>query len=274
MANNLHISVAAEPLFKVGPFAVTNSILTTWIVMAILIAFAFWYNQQSKKENPGKLKVLADMVLEALYSFFHQVAGDKVKRFFPFLATFFLFILLQNWFGLLPGVGTIGINTVHNGETAFVPILRGGTADLNMTFALGIISVVGSQVFSIKFLGLKDHIKKYFSLNPINMFIGILEIVSELSRIISFSFRLFGNIFAGEVLLAVMLFLLPFVAPLPFVLLEVFVGFIQALVFTMLTLVFTTIATEHHGDHGDHEVAHHQSKDQDLENLNNNLAVS
>ena len=127
-----------------------------------------------------------------------------------------------------------------------MPLFRGPTADLNTTIALALISVFMIQFYGFKHLGLK-YLKKFFNFsNPINAFIGILELISEFSRIISFAFRLFGNIFAGEVLLTVISFLIPFIAPLPFLGLEIFVGFIQALVFTMLSLVFISMATSHH----------------------------
>ncbi|MBI4021748.1 MAG: F0F1 ATP synthase subunit A, partial [Candidatus Andersenbacteria bacterium] len=130
-----------------------------------------------------------------------------------------------------------------------VPLLRGATADLNMTFALAIISVGLTQLYAIRRLGLFTHLRKYWHFNPVLLFVGLLELVSEMSRMVSFSFRLFGNIFAGEVLLVVIGFLVPLAAPLPFFALELFVGFVQALVFTMLTLVFLEIATAEHGGH-------------------------
>jgi F-type H+-transporting ATPase subunit a len=134
-----------------------------------------------------------------------------------------------------------------------VPLFRGANADLNATLALAIISVVATQVYAIRELGLVPHLKKYFSLHPIFSVVGLLELISEFSKVISFSFRLFGNIFAGEVLLIVIAYLLPFLGPLPFFGLEIFVGLIQGLVFTMLTLVFLVIALAEHGkDHSYH----------------------
>ncbi|MBU0619358.1 F0F1 ATP synthase subunit A [Patescibacteria group bacterium] len=247
MAKSLHISVAAEPLFHLGPLVVSNSMIVSWIVVALFALFAFWYDKQTKKKNPGRAKIFTDTALEGLYNFFKSIAGEKGAQFFPLLGTFFLFILLANWLGLLPGVGTVGMYEETASGQIFIPFFRGATADLNMTLALGLISVVAAQIYSIKYLGFKAHVQKYISPNPLNLFIGILELVSEISRVISFSFRLFGNIFAGEVLLTVMLSLLPFIAPLPFLLLEIFVGLIQALVFTMLSLVFMSIATTSHG---------------------------
>jgi len=146
-------------------------------------------------------------------------------------------------------MGSITITGPHG----TVPLLRGATADLNTTIALAIISVVMTHLYAIRELGLFTHLKKYVSLNPIMLFVGFLEIISELSKMVSFSFRLFGNIFAGEVLLVVISYLLPALGPVPFFGLELFVGLIQALVFTMLSLVFLEIASSAHGDHDTHE---------------------
>jgi F-type H+-transporting ATPase subunit a len=162
--------------------------------------------------------------------------------------TLFVFILINNWLGLLPGIGSITITTAHGA----VPLFRGATADLNTTLALAIISVVMTHIYAIKELGLFKHLGKYFSFNPMLLFVGMLEIVSEFSKMVSFSFRLFGNIFAGEVLLVVIAYLAPLIAPLPFFGLELFVGLVQALVFTMLTLVFLEIATMSHGHEEQH----------------------
>ena len=154
-----------------------------------------------------------------------------------------IFILFQNWFGLLPGVGSILIGVAEGHEVHTVPLLRANNADLNATLSLGIISVLLTQIFGIKFLGFKTYIKKFINFsNPISFFTGILEIISEFSKVISFSFRLFGNIFAGEVLLAIIAFLIPILASFPFLLLELFVGLVQALVFSMLSAVFLSVA--------------------------------
>jgi F-type H+-transporting ATPase subunit a len=147
-------------------------------------------------------------------------------------------------------VGAITVTGAHG----TVPLFRGATADLNATLALAIISVVMTHVYAIRELGLFAHVGKYFSWNPILLFVGGLEIVSELAKMVSFSFRLFGNIFAGEVLLVVIAYLMPAFAPLPFFGLELFVGLVQALVFTMLSLVFLEIASTAHAEHGTKEV--------------------
>ena len=156
--------------------------------------------------------------------------------------------ILKNWFGLLPGVGSFLIKVVEEHGEVFIPLLRGNNADLNTTLALAIISVVSIQFFSIKYLGIKKYLHKFFNFSdPISFFVGILDILSEFSKVLSFAFRLFGNIFAGEVLLTIVAFLVPVLASFPFIGLEIFVGFVQALVFSMLTAVFISGAiVEHH----------------------------
>ncbi len=231
----LHISIAAEEIAKLGPIPVTNSLLLSWVVAAGL-CFLGYSVGKSLKLKPGIKQLLIEVPIEALYSLTKNVAGaTKAVVFFPFIATFFLYILLSNWSGLIPGVGTIKF-----GEA---PLLRAPSADLNMTLALALTSVGLIQYFGFKSLG-AGYLNKFFNFkNPIFTFVGILELISELAKVISFAFRLFGNIFAGEVLLGVTAFLIPVIVPIPFYGLEVFVGFIQALVFSMLTLVFLNMAT-------------------------------
>jgi F-type H+-transporting ATPase subunit a len=244
MAGGLHISIEAEPILTIGGLAITNSLAVTFFVSLLLIVFALWFKVQSTKKKQSSFYVLIANFLTGFYNFFEQVAGEKTQQFYPLLATFFLFIILSNWIGLLPGFGSIGFQEPEN---KFVPILRGPTADLNTTLVLALISVASIQYFGIKNLGFFHYIKKFINLrNPIDFVVGLLEINSEVSKIISFAFRLFGNIFAGEVLLAVIGYLIPVLAPLPFLGLEVFVGFIQALVFTMLSLIFMSVASSSH----------------------------
>ena len=224
--------------------------LTSLIASGLLIAFALAVYTSLKKTNrPTGLQNIAEMLVDGLYNLVHGITHDaeKSKKLFPLIATFFLFILFNNWLGLVPGVGTIGFFRPEE-ATVLVPYFRAGTTDLNMTLALGIMSVVIIQYFGVSYQHLK-YFGKFINLsNPINFFIGILEIISELSRIMSFAFRLFGNIFAGEVLLVVMTSLTKVIAPMPFYGMEFFVGFIQALVFAMLSLVLMNMATISHGE--------------------------
>ncbi len=276
-ADSIHISLSAETIFHVGSFAITNSMFTSTIVSAILIVFAMMVNRSLKTtDRPTGLQNFAEWVIEALFTLVHSITHDlkKTNRFFPLIATFLLFILLNNWFGLLPGVGTIlkteeskpvetivhaaeetraVEETAEHGEQAehkpAPPLFRAGTADLNTTLALALISIIATQLFGIQAQQL-GYFKKFLNFSsPIMFFVGILELISEFAKIISFAFRLFGNIFAGEVLLVVIAALLPLGVPLPFYGLELFVGFIQALVFSMLSLVFFNMATISHDEH-------------------------
>jgi len=243
----MHISIAAEKLFNIGPLPVTNSLLVTWFTL-FLFGVLVVVVRLRKRVVPLGIQNVVEYALETTYRTVCDAVEDdeKARRFFPLVMTIFLFVLIVNWFGLLPGFGSIGFFYAEGEHHSFTPLLRGASADLNTTIALALISVFLTQVYSIKYLGLKGYVGRFIKLkNPIMFFVGILELIAELAKIISFSFRLFGNIFAGEVLLLVMLTLLPFVVPLPFLVLEVFVGFIQALVFALLTLFFIKIAIMH-----------------------------
>lgn len=245
---NLHISISAQPVFYLGDLPITNSILATWLVSLLLIIWALKVNSDINRKHSSPLVRFTEFLIESLLELIQGITQNltRAKEFLPLVATFFLFIILGNWIGLLPGVGTIGKTVVANSHTSFVPLFRGATADLNTTLALALISVGATQVFGLRHLGL-SYLKKYFNFQgPIQFFVGILELISEIAKIISFAFRLFGNIFAGEVLLIVMAFLVPLLGPVPFLGLEVFIGFIQALVFSLLTLVFLHMATISH----------------------------
>lgn len=234
----LHISIKAEKIGQIFGFPITNSLLTTYLLLVLFLIFSLFYQVKLNDKN-SKFVFLTRFVTGKVYALFQPVMKDKTDLFFPLLASFFLFILLSNWFGLIPGVGSILIKDNHEK----IPLLRGISADLNTTLALAIISVVLTQYYAIKYLGFSAYLKRFINLtNPMAFFTGILEIISEFSKIISFSFRLFGNIFAGEVLLSVVAFLIPVLASFPFLILELFVGLIQALVFAMLTAAFLNIA--------------------------------
>lgn len=247
--SELHISFTAQPVLFLGPVTLNNS-LVTGLVGSLIILIVFITASRTLKVRPrGGVSHAIESLSEAMLDLIEKVTRNRAKaiRFFPLLMTLFVFILVNNWLGLLPGVGSIIIHSAHGA----IPLFRPATADLNTTFALGVISVVMTQIYAIRELGVVAHLKKYISLNPVLLFVGLLEVVAEFAKMVSFSFRLFGNIFAGEVLLAVIAFLAPALAPLPFFLLELFVGFVQALVFTMLSLVFLEIATSHHGGHNE-----------------------
>ena len=235
-----HISIKAEEVFNVSGYPITNAVLTASIVVVALTVAFIKYYIDSKKPTKSSYFYGVTFLLKPIYSLFESVLGEATKTFFPLVGAFFLFILFNNWAGLLPGVGSILI-----GKT---PLLRAATADLNGTVALALVIMICVQIFGVKYVGWKSYFGKFFNFsNPINFFVGILEIVSEFSRVLSFSFRLFGNIFAGEVLLTVVAFLVPFAVSFPFLMLETFVGFIQAVVFSILSAVLLKLAiTKHH----------------------------
>ena len=246
----MHISIAAEKIGFLFGLPITNSLLATRDVMAVLIVWAY-LTTRNMSLVPSYAQSVGELLVGGFYDFFGSVMGRHIRMVFPLLMSIFFFIITANWFGLLPGVGTVGFFKETGHETEFVPLLRGATADINMTVALALVAVFAIQYFGFKTSGI-HYGKRFINIsNPINFFIGVLEIVSEVSKVISFAFRLFGNIFAGEVLLAGMAFLMPFLAPLPFLTLELFVGFIQALVFAMLTAVFLNVAIAH-GEHEAH----------------------
>lgn len=246
----MEISLAAEKIAHIGPIPVTNSMVASWIATLILIIFAFVATKELKLVPKG-IQNFAEFVVESLLGVADSVIGDMrlTRKFFPLVATIFIFILTNNWLGLLPGFGSIGLNETVHGKEVLIPFLRAGNADLNTTLALAVVAVISIQVFGIITIGFVKYSKKFINFeSPVMFFVGILELISEISRLISFSFRLFGNVFAGEILLTVIAMLAPYIAPLPFYGLELFVGFIQALVFTMLTLVFIKMAITDHSE--------------------------
>lgn len=252
----MEISLAAEKLFQIGKFPITNSLITAWLVMIFLIAIAFFAKNRIKDIPSGFVNFI-EWAIGSLFNLFDSVTQDRklTLKFFPLVASIFLFVIVSNWSEVLPGVGSVGIKHVsavekHEGEPAvheekvqIIPFLRSPSSDLNFTIGLAVISVVSVQAFGIMGTGFLRYIKKYINIGgPIKFFVGILELISEFAKLISFSLRLFGNIFAGEVLLLVIAFLVPLIAPIPFYFLEIFVGFVQALIFSTLTLVFLTMA--------------------------------
>jgi len=231
-----------ETIFHIGFFPITNTILDTLLIDCIIIGGVFYLSKKLTLIPNNPLQNVMEYVIETFYSLTESVAQHAAAKIFPYFMSFFLFILLINWSNLIPGVGTIGLR--ENGE--LIPLFRGATSDLNVTLGLALISAVATHMLSIKTIGIKDYLSRYFSFNPINLFIGVLEIISEITKIVSLSFRLFGNIFAGEVVLLTVSSIFAFIFPLPFLMLEVIVGVVQALVFSMLTMVFMAILTTSH----------------------------
>lgn len=258
----------SEPVGHLGGITITNSLINSWLALAIIIILG-WALRRKLRLVPGKLQTVAEMIMEAFLGIFDSVTGDRKKSLLlaPFVMTFFFFILINNWLGILPGVGSIGSVITEHGEKIFVPWFRGGTADLNTTLALATIGVVASHIFGILTIGAWKHLNKFINIkafleiptkiikeptvilvNPIKAFVGLVEIIGELAKAASLSFRLFGNIFAGEVLLASMSAILAWGVPIPFMFLEIIVGLIQALIFSMLILIYlstASVAEEH-----------------------------
>ncbi len=254
------------PVFQVGPVQFTNSMLVTWIVAALLILVAQLATRKVQMVPTG-LQNFVEWLVESMYGFFEEILGkDLVKKSFWFFCTLFVFILFTNWFGLVPGVGTI----TYGGE----PILRGGNADLNTTLAMSLVFFFLWVVWSFQSLGIGGFLKHIFSggdngkgftalfMAAIFIFVGVIEVISITFRPVSLSFRLYGNVFAGENILESMMHLggtwFGWLLPLPFYFLELLVGIVQALVFALLTSVFTALMCAHHDDsHSkEHDHAH------------------
>lgn len=256
----MHISLAAEHLSFFG-LHITNAILTTWFISLVILLGALALRKQLTAV-PGKFQ----NTIEMIYLYFLDSATSIIGRrdiaiqIFPFVATLFFFITLSNWSGLLPGNHSFGVIHEYKGKIELISFLRPPSTDLNMVVAMAICAVAYVQYIGMKFLGVKSYLGKFFNFSsPVLFFVGILELIAEFTRIISYSFRLFGNIFAGKVLVTVIFFLtlslvqyVPFV-PLPFYMLEMFVGAIQAFVFCFLVIVLTAVAVTSHDNHGEHE---------------------
>ena len=277
-----HISLAAEEVARLGPLKITNTLLASWVTMLVLIVIAFLGTRRMEMVPRGLQNVI-EFVIESLYSFLRSILGERTGLAFPTIATLFLFILVSNWMGLLPGYLSITITRAaeHGHEAHAVHLLRSAATDLNTTLALAIGSVLMTQVYGIAVAGFPGYLLRFIKVERfaafvhglngkgprqglgslfygfIDLIIGVLELFDEMTKVLSFSFRLFGNVFAGEVLLGVMIFLVPFVASLPFLGLELFVGFIQAFVFAVLTAAFIAQATAHHGAEAHATAPHH-----------------
>jgi F-type H+-transporting ATPase subunit a len=280
----MHVSLAAETLFYLGSFPVTNSLFTLVLIFFAIIISAVWVKSHLSYEHPAKWQLILEMIVSLLYGLVHDVLGDaKGKILFPFLFNFFAIIIVCNWFGLLPFVPAIAVNkdnvattstetSTDNSENMAITfascfndkncyltvngiekfqetadVFRAPSSDLSFTVALALISIFVTNFLGFKYLKL-SYAKRYIDTsNPMNFLVGVIELFSEISKVISFSFRLFGNVFAGELLILVITTITLGIATLPFYALELFVGLIQAFVFFMLTTVFISVAvnTEH-----------------------------
>lgn len=243
-----HIEIAAEKLFAILGLPVTNTLLMGWMVVGVLTTLAFLIFKRISI-LPSTPQNIFEFFVESLLNLMEGVFGsrEKAEKYLPIVATLFIFILLSNWLGIFPGIGSIGFFEERGGDKLLIPFFRSPASDLNFTLALALSAVFLVNTLGITAIGFYKHISRFFSFKgPLGFFVGILEFISEIAKMISFSFRLFGNVFAGEVLLVITAFLAPVLVPVPFLMLEIFVGFIQALVFAMLTTVFIGIAVNHH----------------------------
>jgi F-type H+-transporting ATPase subunit a len=271
-AAELHISLAAETIFHVGSFAVTNALILGVIGIAAMLVMLFYVTGKVKRGKYNRFVGLVQLAFEALLKAVHDVIPDPVlaRKIAPLAITIFFTVLVTYWISILPGVGPI----TWNGT----PLFRGLPADLNFTFALAIITIVSSQLYAIKRHGFFGNIGRYIRnpfKDPLGAIEGFLELIGEASRMIALSLRLFGNAFAGEVLLLIAAVLTSYFATvaLPFFMaFELFIGFIQAYVFFILTLIFTSLAVATHGGHDepattspDHSPADHPLAAKQLE---------
>ena len=261
------VTLFAEPIFHVGSFTVTNSLINSWVAVFLLSLIAVAIGR-SVRRIPKRIQAAAELVIQKALELCDSVTNSRAKseKIFPVVFSIFAFILVNNWMGLLPGVGSIGFIVREEGQSVFVPFLRGATADLNTTLALALFAVVATNVFGIITVGAWNYFNKFINVkglleipgkmrkeptialvNPITFFVGIIEVVGEIAKVASLSFRLFGNIFAGEVLLSSLAVIFAYGLPIPFMFLEIIVGIIQALIFAMLTLVYFAVASEGHG---------------------------
>ncbi|MAU33959.1 ATP synthase subunit A [Candidatus Saccharibacteria bacterium] len=259
-AIELHISIAAEPVFTVFGFPVTNALLTGILGTIIVVSLLGVVAWAVKTGRYNRFVGLVQWVFEGLLKQINDIIPDKTlaRRITPLAVTIFFFVLINYWLSILPGVDSIRVDGV--------PLIRSLTADLNFTLALAIVTVVTVQIYAFRYLGVYGNAHRYFRnplKDPIGAFEGLLELVGEFSRGIALSLRLFGNAFAGEVLLVIIAFLTGYLAAvtLPFFMVfELFIGFIQAYVFFVLTLIFTALAVSHHEPDSNHSPAAHPKK--------------
>ena len=251
---------SAPELFSIGPLPVTNSMLTSWIVAAVIVIAVRLLVGRKPKLNPGRGQVIVEQCVQGILNLTTPIVGSKVARAtFPLLVALFLYILIQNWSGLLPGVGTI----FFNGE----PLIRPGNADMNGTLALAIVAMAAWFYYIMRYAGPAFVVKDlfgnkadkrdvsaiiYYSLTPIFIAVGLIEVVSIIFRPVSLSFRLFGNVFGGESLIGAMSGIFKWGLPIPFYFMEILIGALQALVFTLLVSVYIGLICNHGGEHEKH----------------------
>jgi F-type H+-transporting ATPase subunit a len=254
-AKSPHVSLPAEEIFTVFGYPVTNALIYGIIGYGLVLWLLFYVAGKVKRGEKNRFVSLIQWIFETLYHTVEEVTGDKkvARRLAPLAITMFFFILINYWLGILPFVGPVTWD--------HTPLLRSLAADLNTTFALAIITIVMAQVYAIKHHGIRGNLGRYFR-NPTKdvagAFEGILELIAEFSRLMGLSLRLFGNVFAGEILLMMIAFLTVYATPValpPFYIFELFIGGVQAYIFFMLTVVFISLGLASHG-HEEHSDDH------------------
>jgi F-type H+-transporting ATPase subunit a len=266
----VHVEIAAEELFALGPLIVTNSMVGALLASIVLLLAARWFTRRAAVV-PSRGQSILELPIEFLAGIVRGTGGKRWRQFAPLIFAIFLFVLTANWLSLLPGVGTIGLAETEADGTVIItaPFVRAGAADLNFTLGLALISFVAFIAFGLRANGLRGYLKELLVSEPAYMtpLLTPIHLISELSRVISLSMRLFGNVFAGEVLLATMLALttatllvlpLAFVVPGVFILLELLFGLVQALVFALLSMTYITLAIAEHRQHGSDD--HHSGE--------------
>jgi len=240
MQSGINVILAPEQLGTLWGLPITNTLLTSWVVIVVLAVIALVIGSRVKM-IPSRFQTLLEWLFGFVYDYIAEIleSRDMARKFFPFLCTIFLFVFTSNLLEFTPGVGSFGITR----GGVFIPLLRSVNTDLNVTLMLAILSFLVIEITGIVTIGVVKYGGKFLNFHSvIGFFVGLIELFSEIARIISFSFRLFGNIFAGEVLILVVIYFLPYVAPVPVMMFEVFVGFVQAAIFALLTLFFIKIA--------------------------------
>ena len=267
-----HVELAAEKVFSIGGFPITNTMMGAWLTILVLGGVCYAATRRMKLVPTGLQNAL-EAVIEMLLNFVEDVAGKEYgRRFLPVIATIFLFVVANAWLALVPGFSTIGL--IHTGEEGemLLPLMRGANTDVNFPLALALISFVFVEYWGIKAHGFFRYARKFLNIGQlmrgmgqvlrgrirsgfsaistgiIDAFAGFIEAITEIARVMSFTFRLFGNMTAGELLLFVIVFLIPWGAAIPFYGLELFIGLVQALIFAGLTLVFVVIAVSAHDE--------------------------
>lgn len=238
----LNISLSPEILFYLGSWPISNTFFWSFFISVFLIIGTIIFNYKLKM-IPGRFQSIMEMMIDGAFDFMVSITGDekKAKKAFPLIFTMFFFVLFCNLFTFIPGQSAITLQTAGG----VVPLFRAVIADYSMVFLMTIIGVLIMQIVAIATVGPLGYIGKFFNFKgPLNFFLGIMDLIGEIAKVISLSFRLFGNMFAGEVLGAVMLFLCPFIMPLPFNFLGLLTAVVQPFVFSVLTLVFISMASQ------------------------------